>query len=108
MGQLVGEGRTVPKGTLRYVAKVVLLHPRFVGEGDDDALATILGKETTGSTWARPTDERLAADATDARLPLALLAQVPAAFERQFGDRQGWRRAHRRLEGYLRFLATTG
>lgn len=100
--------RTVPKGTLRYVTEVVLSFPRFVGQADDADVAIVLGKKTTGNAWQRPTAERLVADATDARLPLALLAQVAAAFEREFGYRQGWRHPDDRLVGYLRFLATTG
>jgi ParB family transcriptional regulator, chromosome partitioning protein len=100
--------RTAPKATLRYVTEVVLGNPHLLKEGDDATLATVLGKESQGYGWDRPVAVALVADATDARLPLVLFAQVAAAFESPHDDKTGWRRAGGDFTGYLEFLASTG
>jgi ParB family chromosome partitioning protein len=101
--------RSVPKGTLRYVTEVIMTDPGGVAAGSGDRVASLLGKDTIHpEAWNRSAAITLARDATDARLPLVLLAQVAASVEARFGERQGWRRPTPALVDYLRFLATCG
>jgi ParB family chromosome partitioning protein len=100
--------RTAPKGTLRYVAAAVMADPAGLAAGDGDRVAALIGKETHPGAWDRSAALALASDATDARLPLVLLAQVVASVEARFGDRQGWRHPTSALVSYLRFLAACG
>ena len=71
-------------------------------------VASLIGKETDRGAWDRSAALALASDATDARLPLVLLAQVAASVEARFGERQGWRHPTSALVSYLRFLAACG
>jgi len=99
----------VPKGTLRYVTDVIMTDPGGVAAGSGDRVASLLGKDTIHpEAWNRSAAITLARDATDARLPLVLLAQVAASVEARFGERQGWRHPTPALVDYLRFLATCG
>jgi ParB family transcriptional regulator, chromosome partitioning protein len=100
--------RTAPKGTLRYVADAVMADPAGLAAGDGDRVASLIGKETNPGAWDRSAALALASDATDARLPLVLLAQVAASVEARFGDRQGWRHPSAALVSYLSFLAACG
>lgn len=101
--------RSVPKGTLRYVTEVIMTDPGGVAAGSGDRVASLLGKDTIHpEAWNRSAAIALARDATDARLPLVLLAQVAASVEARFGERQGWRHPTPALVDYLRFLATCG
>jgi ParB family chromosome partitioning protein len=100
--------RTAPKGTLRYVAEAIMADPAGLAAGDGDRVASLIGKETHPGAWDRSAALALASEATDARLPLVLLAQVAASVEARFGDRQGWRHPTSALVSYLRFLAPCG
>ena len=72
-------------------------------------MASLIGKDTNpGRAWDRTAALALASDASDARLPLVLFAQVAASVEARFGERQGWRHPAPALAAYLRFLATCG
>ena len=83
--------RSVPKGTLRYVTEAVVADPAGIAAGDGDRVASLIGKDTHPGAWDRSAAITLARDASDARLPLVLLAQVVASVEARFGERQGWR-----------------
>ena len=84
--------RSVPKGTLRYVTEVIMADPAGLAAGNGDRVASLIGKDTNpGRAWDRTAAMALASDASDARLPLVLLAQVAASVEARFGERQGWR-----------------
>ena len=100
--------RSVPKGTLRYVTDVIMADPAGIAAGDGDRVAALIGKDTHPGSWDRTAAITLARDASDARLPLVLLAQVAASVEARFGERQGWRHPTPALVDYLRFLATCG
>jgi hypothetical protein len=100
--------RSVPKGTLRYVTNVIMADPAGIAAGDGDRVASLIGKDTHPGSWDRTAAITLARDASDARLPLVLLAQVAASVEARFGERQGWRHPTSALLDYLRFLATCG
>jgi ParB family chromosome partitioning protein len=101
--------RNVPKGTLRYVSEVIMTDPGGVAAGSGDRVASLLGKDTIHpEAWDRSAAITLARDASDARLPLVLLAQVAASVESRFGERQGWRRPTSALVDYLRFLGACG
>ena len=82
--------------------------PAGLAAGDGDAVASLIGKDTDRGAWDRTAALALASDASDARLPLVLLAQVAASVEARFGDRQGWRNPTSALVAYLRFLAACG
>jgi hypothetical protein len=100
--------RSVPKGTLRYVTDAIMADPAGISAGDGDRVASLIGKETHPGAWDRTAAITLARDASDARLPLVLLAQVAASVEARFGERQGWRHPTPALVDYLRFLTTCG
>jgi ParB family transcriptional regulator, chromosome partitioning protein len=101
--------RSVPKGTLRYVTEVIMADPAGLAAGNGDGVASLIGKDTNpGRAWDRTAALALASEASDARLPLVLLAQVAASVEARFGERQGWRHPAPGLVAYLRFLATCG
>ena len=99
--------RSVPKGTLRYVTEVIMADPAGLAAGNGDGVASLIGKDTNpGRAWDRTAALALASDASDARLPLVLFAQVAASVEARFGERQGWRHPASALVAYLRFLAS--
>ena len=98
--------KTTPKGTLRYAVGEVLAAPERVGDGKDEILAGLVGVEAE-SGWGRHVGPAHAARATEARLPLALLAQV-AADREQTMDVHTWRRRDQATARYLSFLASTG
>ena len=100
--------RSVPKGTLRYVVEAIMADPAALAQGDGNEVASIIGKESNPGAWDRTAALALASDASDARLPLVLLAQVAASVEARFGERQGWRHPTAALRSYLSFLATCG
>ena len=104
--QLVGR-RTAPKDVLRYVAETLAHFPGIAKVGDDD-VAKLIGVEHTGTPWERSTCSKVAADATDARLPLVLFAFVAAGHEAMSSANDTWRRADESLVAYLRFLASMG
>ena len=99
--------KTPPKGTLRYVTEAVLLDPRSIGDADDAALAATLGQEPPARFMGSATATGLLEKVTDARLPLALLAQVAASVEATT-TKQAWRSPTQKLGRYLAFLASAG
>jgi ParB family chromosome partitioning protein len=100
--------RSAPKGTLRFATEMVLSHPDLLKNGDDNTLATILGKERQGSRWDRSVAAALVAEASEAQLPVVLFAQVAAAFEAQQVKKTSWKVAGPQFAAYLTFLSSTG
>jgi ParB family chromosome partitioning protein len=98
--------KTPPKGTLRYVTEQIVGNPDRVGHGKEDLLADLLGTEA-GHGYRRTVGSALLAHVTDARLPLALLAQVAADIE-QGTDVHCWRNPTTDVAHWLQFLAGTG
>ena len=103
----------VPKGTLRFVTAEIMADPAEIGRGTDDMIAELTGHvaeatDTSLYQWGRTVGPAIEAKASDARLPLVLLAQVAAAREQSM-DVQTWRRTTARAEArWLSFLAATG
>lgn len=103
----------VPKGTLRFVTAEIMADPAEIGRGPDDMIAELTGHvaeptETSLCQYGRTIGPAIEAKASDARLPLVLLAQVAAAREQSM-DVQTWRRTTARAEArWLSFLAATG
>ena len=98
--------KAAPKGTLRYAVGEVMAAPERVGDGKDEMLAALLGAEAERG-WGRRVGPAHAARASEARLPLVLLAQVSADRE-QTMDVHTWRRRDQAAARYLSFLASTG
>lgn len=98
--------KTPPKGTLRFVTEQIVGNPDRVGHGKDDLLADLLGTEA-GSGYGRTVGAGLLDHITDARLPLALLAQVAADIE-QGTDVHCWRNPTTDVARWLQFLAGAG
>jgi ParB family chromosome partitioning protein len=97
--------KTVPKGCLRYLVTEVMVDPDAVGTGDDELLAELLGVDTPRGR--RQVGVDFAAKLPDARLPLALLAQVAADVEQTMGVHT-WRHPSPTAARWLAFLASTG
>ncbi len=76
-------------------------------QGDDQALAALVGQESDGPYWSHQVGRALVAQASDARLPLVLFAQVASAIEASTSKGAGGD-ADSRLARYLRFLASAG
>jgi ParB family transcriptional regulator, chromosome partitioning protein len=103
----------VPKGTLRFVTTEIMADPAEIGRGPDDLIAELAGvtveaTDTSLYRWGRTAGPALEAKASDARLPLVLLAQVAAAREQSM-DVHTWRQTTATAEArWLTFLAGTG
>jgi len=103
----------VPKGTLRFVTAEIMADPAEIGRGPDDLIAELTGITTEPTDtglyrWGRTAGPALEAKASDARLPLVLLAQVAAAREQSM-DVHTWRQTTAVAEArWLTFLAGTG
>jgi ParB family chromosome partitioning protein len=98
--------KTPPKGTLRFVTQEMLGSPERVGDGKDELLAVLLGADApTG--YGRSVGAAQVARASDAQLPLVLLAQVAADREQTMGVHT-WRHRSDTAARYLSFLASTG
>lgn len=98
--------QTPPKGTLRYVAGRALGRPERFGDGHDDLLADLLGVETRQG-FGRSVGAEHLANVTNARIPLALLAQVAADHE-QAMTVQTWRSTNQEAAAWLAWLASIG
>jgi ParB family chromosome partitioning protein len=103
----------VPKGTLRFVTAEIMADPAEIGRGPDDLIAELAGvtaeaTDTSLYRFGRTAGPALEAKATDARLPLVLLAQVAAAREQSM-DVHTWRQTTASAEArWLTFLAGAG
>jgi ParB family chromosome partitioning protein len=103
----------VPKGTLRFVTAEIMADPAEIGRGSDEMIAQLAGitaepTDTDLYRWGRTAGPALEAKASDARLPLVLLAQVAAAREQSM-DVHTWRSPTAQAEArWLGFLAGTG
>jgi hypothetical protein len=101
------------KGTLRFVTSEIMADPAEIGRGSDEMIAQLAGisaepTETDLYRWGRAAGPTLEAKASDARLPLVLLAQVAAAREQSM-DVHTWRSPTAHTEArWLKFLAGTG
>jgi ParB family chromosome partitioning protein len=98
--------KTAPKGTLRFATLEILTDPEAVGRGGEELVADLLGT-SVGPGWRRHAGPTNAAKASEAQLPLALLAQVAADREQSLGVHT-WRTPDRRAARWLAFLATVG
>lgn len=96
--------RSPPKATLRYVTATITAHPERVGDGPEELVAELLAtaKADHNPGWGRHAGPAATADASDARLPLILLAQVAADAEQSLDD-HAWRNT--RPSGAARWLA---
>lgn len=96
--------RSPPKTTLRYVTATITAHPERVGDGPEELVAELLvtAKADHNTGWGRHAGPAATADASDARLPLILLAQVAADAEQSLDD-HAWRNT--RPSGAARWLA---
>jgi ParB family chromosome partitioning protein len=104
--------KTAAKGTLRYAVEAVVSFPERVGDGNEELVAQLLGAETATVTdrWdsCRSAGLNAAGQASDARLPLILLAQVAADAETALHDHV-WRNSRPvHAARWLSWLATTG
>ncbi len=98
--------QTPPKGTLRFVAERALGRPDRFGDGDDGLLADLLGVEARPG-FGRSVGAEHLGNVTNARIPLALLAQV-AADQEQVMTVQTWRSTNQDAALWLSWLASTG
>jgi ParB family transcriptional regulator, chromosome partitioning protein len=96
-----------PKATLRFCVTEILAEPDRVGDGKDALLADLLHKPEPGYSYGRKVGAGAAADVTEARLPLLLLAQVAADREQTMSDAT-WRHANPGAARWFAFLASTG
>jgi ParB family chromosome partitioning protein len=99
--------KTPPKGALRFVTAEIVGAPDLVGDGKDELLADLLSKPTPTQSWGRAVGAAAVANATEARLPLLLLAQVAADREQTMNE-STWRSVHSNAARWLAFLAATG
>jgi ParB family chromosome partitioning protein len=83
--------KTPPKGTLRFVTEWIMATPNL-SAGDEQAVTALLVPAPTPASpsWGRAAGPHAAAQATDNRLPLILLAQVAAEAETRCHD-HAWR-----------------
>ena len=99
--------KTAPKGTMRFVVTEILAAPDRVGDGKDALLADLLHQPEPTQSWGRTVGSAAAANATEARLPLLLLAQVAADREQTMSEHT-WRHVDRGAARWFGFLASTG
>jgi ParB family chromosome partitioning protein len=99
--------KSPPKGTLRFAVSEVLSDPDRVGDGKDSLLADLLHKPEPGFSYGRQVGAAAAAGATEARLPLLLLAQVAADREQSMNEGT-WRSVNPRAARWFLFLSASG
>ena len=102
--------RTPAKTTLRFVTETILAHPARVGDGDDTLIADLLrlSSDHRKTGFGRSAGLTAAARATDARLPLILLAQIAADAETALHDHT-WRETRPAVAArWLAWLASVG
>jgi ParB family chromosome partitioning protein len=98
--------KTAPKGALRFAVTEIVGNPDRVGNGKDDLLAALLGTQVD-ATYGRSVGTALVQDIGEARLPLALLAQVAADIE-QGTDVHTWRHPRPEVARWFEFLVACG
>jgi ParB family chromosome partitioning protein len=98
--------KAAPKGTLRFVVTELLAEPERFGDGKDELLADLLGTTAPGG-WRRSVGPAHAARLAEARLPLALLAQLAADRGQTMGVHT-WRQVSPASARWLTFLASAG
>jgi ParB family chromosome partitioning protein len=102
--------KSSPKGVLRFAVDAALSDPSGFGRADAAMIASLGSIDLSkGESWGPRIGHLLVERATDARLPLVLLAQVAAAVESQMGVHT-WRNAQfaNREGAYLSFLVEQG
>jgi len=99
--------KSPPKATLRFCVTEILAEPDRVGDGKDTLLADLLHKPEPGHSYGRGVGATAAADVTEARLPLLLLAQIAADREQTMSEAT-WRHANPSAARWFAFLASTG
>jgi hypothetical protein len=87
--------------------------PADIGRGSDDMIAQLAGitadpTDTDLYRWGRTAGPALEVKASDARLPLVLLAQVAAAREQSMDVHTWWSSTAQAQARWLTFLAGTG
>jgi ParB family chromosome partitioning protein len=100
--------KTPPKGTLRFVTEWIMANPNL-SAGDEQAVTALVGAPTLAApSWGRLAGPHAAAQATDNRLPLVLLAQVAAEAETRCHD-HAWRNPRPAdVARWLSWLASIG
>jgi ParB family chromosome partitioning protein len=99
--------RRPPAGTLRFVVSEIMGSPDRVGDGSDGLLAQIIGSDAPTGTYGRSIGTTLLEKATEARLPLVLLAQLAADRESTMSVNT-WRHPDTTAARWLSWLAATG
>jgi ParB family transcriptional regulator, chromosome partitioning protein len=102
--------KSTPKGALRYAVDAALSDPSGFGRVDAAQIAVLGSLDLSkGDQWGPAVGHLLVERASDARLPLVLLAQVAASVESSMGVHT-WRNAKyaKRERTYLSFLASQG
>jgi hypothetical protein len=92
---------------LRFVVTEILGSPDRVGDGKDALLVDLLHQPEPSQSWGRAVGSAAAANATEGRLPLLLLAQVAADREQTMSEHT-WRHVDRGAARWFGFLASTG
>jgi len=102
--------KSTPKGALRYAVDAALSDPSGFGRADAAQIAALGSLDLSkGDQWGPAIGHLLVERASDARLPLVLLAQVAASIESSMGVHtlRNARYAERERT-YLSFLASQG
>jgi ParB family chromosome partitioning protein len=102
--------KSTPKGALRYAVDAALSDPSGFGRADASQIAALGSLDLSkGDQWGPAIGHLLVERASDARLPLVLLAQVAASVESSMGVHT-WRNARyaARERTYLSFLVSQG
>ena len=102
--------KSTPKGALRYAVDTALSDPSGFGRADSAQIAALGSLDLSkGDQWGPAIGHLLVERASDARLPLVLLAQVAASVESSMGVHT-WRNARyaARERTYLSFLVSQG
>ncbi|MGA7836281.1 MAG: ParB/RepB/Spo0J family partition protein [Acidimicrobiales bacterium] len=97
--------RSVPKGTLVFAVRDVLTNSANL-DAPDELLTELTAVKATGR-YGHSVGAKLAEATPEARLALALLAQVAASIEHST-SKGTWRSANPRVATWFTYLATTG
>lgn len=97
--------RSVPKGRLVFAVRDVLTNPASL-DAPDELLTELTAVKATGY-YAHSVGAKLAEATPEARLALALLAQVAASIEHST-SKATWRSANLPVATWFTYLGTTG